>query len=75
MLEGGNDISIRASVGQEPMHERQPTHRDSTTATGLLLRLLGVNDNGSKASNGQWLMQRSQPVQSVWVIATMLCVI
>jgi hypothetical protein len=75
LFDGGNAISIRASVGQEPMHERQPTQRDSTTTTGLLFLFSGVNDNGNKASNGQWLMQRSQPVQSACVIATILCVI
>lgn len=33
---GGMETSCSASVGQEPMHDKQPTHRFSTTTTGRL---------------------------------------
>jgi|APSaa5957512493_1039668.scaffolds.fasta_scaffold09451_2 hypothetical protein len=67
--------SNRAPVGQEPIHERQPTHCDATTTIGLFLcvRNLGLLARGNSASNGQCGMHKSQPVQSDSVMATIDC--
>tara|TARA_B110000008_G_scaffold6476_1_gene6310 strand:+ start:3270 stop:3566 length:297 start_codon:yes stop_codon:yes gene_type:complete len=72
---GGLLTSWSALVGHEPMHERQPTHCDSTTTIGRfgLVRSGGDSISGNKASNGQCEMQRSQPVQSASMIATIDC--
>ena len=72
---GGLLISWSAWVGHEPMHERQPTHWDSTTTIGRFgfVRSGGDSSSGNKASNGQCGMQRSQPVQSASMIATIDC--
>ena len=69
----GTGTSNNAPVGHEPIHERQPTQFVSTTITGLLPLLLVFSCNGSKASNGQNGIHKSQPVQSDSVIATIAC--
>ena len=46
-------ISYNASVGQEPIQDKQPTQVSSLTITGLLLNPSGQIASGSKASNGQ----------------------
>jgi len=53
---GGTDTSNNASVGHEPMQDKQPTHRFSTTTTGRFgwVRPVGFSTSGSRASNGQW---------------------
>ena len=68
----GMAISYKASVGQEPIQDKQPTQLFSTTITGLLLcfRPCGFIASGNNASNGQWAIHKSQPVQSCCVIAT-----
>ena len=72
---GGVLTSWRAWVGHEPMHERQPTHCSSTTTTGRFgfSRPSGEWSKGRRASNGQCGIQRSQPVQSASMIATIDC--
>ena len=72
---GGVFTSWSAWVGHEPMHERQPTHCSSTTTTGRFgfVRPSGEWSRGRSASNGQCGMQRSQPVQSASMIATIDC--
>ena len=72
---GGISISCNALVGHEPMHERHPTHCDAMTTTGrfLCLRSGGFVASGSRASNGQCGMHKSQPVQSASVMATIDC--
>ena len=69
---GGINISCNALVGHEPMHERHPTHCDAITTTGrfLCLRSGGFVASGSRASNGQCGMHKSQPVQTASVKAT-----
>ena len=69
---GGMLTSWRASVGQEPMHDKHPTHCSSTTTTGRFLCFLpsGLTAKGSSASKGQCVMQRSHPVQSACTMAT-----
>ena len=70
---GGSGTSCKAPVGQDPMHDKQPTHAASTTITGRLgwFRPSGFSARGSKASNGQKGMQRSHPVQAESVMPTM----
>jgi len=72
---GGKSISCNAFVGHEPIQERQPTHCVARTTTGRFLwfLLIGFSESGKSASNGQCGMQRSQPVQSASVMATMDC--
>ena len=70
---GGNGISCSAPVGQEPMHERHPTHAASTTTTGRFgcLRSVGFSTSGRRASKGQNGMHKSHPVQAESVMPTM----
>lgn len=72
---GGALISCKAWVGQEPMQDKHPTHCSSTTTTGRLafVRSGGDTRRGSSASNGQWEMHKSHPVQSDSMIATIDC--
>ena len=74
-LLGGSATSCSAPVGQEPMHDKQPTHAASITTTGRFgwLRSTGFSAKGNKASKGQKGMHRSQPVQAESVMPTMAC--
>lgn len=50
---GGTTNSCSAIVGHEPIQERHPTQRDSTTIIGLLRIPGGISKAGRSASNGQ----------------------
>ncbi len=69
----GTRTSCRALVGQEPIQLRQPTQFSLSTITGLFLCSGGHSARGKSASKGQWVIQRSQPVQSLLVISTIAC--
>ena len=49
----GITISYNASVGHDPMQERQPTHASILTITGLFFLFGGHLAKGRSASNGQ----------------------
>jgi hypothetical protein len=55
------------------MQERHPTQFSFNTTTGRFFRSGGQSVRGSNASNGQWWMQRSQPVHFGSSIATIAC--
>jgi len=50
---GGTTISYSASVGQEPIQDRQPTQFSFNTTTGRFFRSGGHSESGNNASNGQ----------------------